>query len=310
MVVFKRIFQGLYFVCLVLSRVFFFIPKLFFLLLKKVFKTHNFDSIISHFSKRQNQPEFILLIFVYVIAGWAVIKNFYVVPIEIVNTEEYISTEDNIVEEDIILDEPEKITTNLYQHYGNFSLNKINFKSLRQTNSDFVVWLSVDGTNINYPVVQTDNNDFYLTHDFDKINSVGGWPFMDYRNSFDMSDYNTVFYGHNMLNKTSFGSFSNVFGQAWRENSNHIIVVLTKEKKYFYKIFSAYYISPEVYYLKTKFSSDNEYKKFIETIQKRSIIDLNVDVSSRDKIITLSTCTDDNTGRKVIHAKLISSVNR
>jgi sortase B len=80
---------------------------------------------------------------------------------------------------------------------------------------------------------------------------------------------------------------------------------LTNSALYTYEIFSAYYIRPENYYLQTNIS-DEYYLEFINTIKERSIIEFNVEVGINDKIITLSTCTDDNTGRKVIHAKLIS----
>ena len=87
----------------------------------------------------------------------------------------------------------------------------IDFNSLLGVNDQVVGWLSVDTTNINYPIVQTKNNDYYLNHDINKSLSGSGWTFMDYRNNPDMSDDNTIFYGHNLLNKTAFGSIDNIF---------------------------------------------------------------------------------------------------
>ena len=72
-----------------------------------------------------------------------------------------------------------------------------------------------------------------------------------------------------------------------------------------WKIFSIYTINPEVYYLKTYFESDKEHTIFLNTLKNRSIYDFQEDVSSDDKIITLSTCTDDGTKRIVIHAKMV-----
>ena len=156
----------------------------------------------------------------------------------------------------------------------------------------------VDGTSINYPVVQSSDNEYYLNHNYEKYLSTEGWIFMDYRNSINMDNNNTIFYGHNLTNKTSFGSLSNVFSDDWFNNSNHYIVVLTENKKYVYEIFSYYIIEPESYYL----NNNIDYS----ILKNRSLRDFNVSLESNDKIITLSTCTDDNKNRRVVHAKLIN----
>ena len=69
----------------------------------------------------------------------------------------------------------------------------IDFKGLKKENSDTVAWIQVNGTNINYPVTHTTNNDFYLNHDVNKNLKLSGWVFMDYRNAGDLSDDNSIF---------------------------------------------------------------------------------------------------------------------
>ena len=69
-------------------------------------------------------------------------------------------------------------------------------------NKEIVSWISVYSTNINYPIVKSDNNEFYLNHNINKSYDSSGWTFMDYRNNSDLSDFNTIFYGHNLINKT------------------------------------------------------------------------------------------------------------
>ena len=128
---------------------------------------------------------------------------------------------------------------------------------------------------------------------------------MDYRNSSIMDNKNTVIYGHNLINKTAFGSLSSLFTDKWFNNSNHKIIIYTLDGNYTFEIFSVYYKEPESYYLNTNFSSDNDYLFFLKSLKSRSIYDFNVELNSEDKIITLSTCTDNNKGRKVVHAKLI-----
>ena len=202
------------------------------------------------------------------------------------------------------------LETNLFRIYGKKDINSIDFSELYKVNKEIVSWISVDSTNINYPIVKSDNNEFYLNHNINKSYDSNGWTFMDYRNSIDMSDYNTIYYGHNLLNMTAFGSIANVFTDDWVKNSNHSIIVVTDEMQYVYKIFSAYYINPEVYYLQTVFYSDSDYQKFLNTLSSRNIINIDNSVSISDKIITLSTCTEDNKGRKVVHAKLVASRKR
>lgn len=333
---FKMTIKGFYFLCSLLSKGFYFYPKQFFLLLKKIFKTNKLDSIIKYYEKRQNQPEYCLLLILYFIAVITLVKILYVKPQEVVKNDIDIDINDNInvndqedIDDEVVdndipddsIDESDNsnnssnnsgivIDTNPYRNFAKTSLNNVNIKDLKKSNSDTVAWISVDGTNINYPIVQTRDNDYYLDHSFDKSYKKTGWTFMDYRNSIDMSDHNTIFYGHNLLNKTAFGSVGNIFTDEWVSSSNHTIVVLTEKRQYVYKIFSAYYIDPEIYYLQNVFYSDSEYQSFLNTLSSRSIIKVDNSVSIDDKIITLSTCTEDNQGRKVVHAKLISSSKR
>ena len=196
--------------------------------------------------------------------------------------------------------------TNIYRRYGKLSINTIDFTELKKVNNEVVAWLMVDGTNVNYPIVQTTDNDYYLNHDFLGRLKASGWTYMDYRNHSDMSDMNTIFYGHNLLNKTGFGSLSNVFTNEWFQESNHYVVVRNENRKYVYQVFSCYTIEPEIYYLQTNFYTNRDYQEFLDTLIERSIYDFKMEVGLDDKIITLSTCTDDAKGRRVIHAKLVS----
>lgn len=219
-----------------------------------------------------------------------------------VNNDNYQENYDIVVPE---VEESKNFDKSLFKYYGNMQLNQVNIKELRTANSKIVGWLVVDGTNINYPILQTGDNDYYLNNNINDVNDSSGWPFMDYRNNSGMSDDNTIFYGHNLLNNTSFGSISKIFTTNWFNNSSHKIIYLTDNALYTYEIFSVYYINPENYYLQINLS-ENSYSKFIEKLKFRSTIDFGVNVDINDKIITLSTCTNDNTGRKVVHAKLIS----
>lgn len=195
---------------------------------------------------------------------------------------------------------------NDYWDYINVPYIDVNFNSLLQKNSDTVAWLKVEGTNVNYPVVQTTDNSYYLSHDYRKNANAGGWIFGDYRANFKDFKKNTIIYGHNLNNKTMFGSIpDSVLSSRWQKNeSNHIIKMSTPTSNTIWKIFSVYTIEPETYYLKTAFSTDS-FQEFINTIKNRSVYDFNTDITTNDKILTLSTCDNIGTKRVVVHAKLV-----
>ncbi len=180
----------------------------------------------------------------------------------------------------------------------------VDFKKLKSENSDVVAYIKVNNTNIEYPIVKTSNNNFYLNHSFDKSKNSRGWIFADYKNKFDNTDKNIVIYGHNMRDGSMFGSLKNILKEEWYNNSENIKIILTTEnEEIFYEVFSVYKIETEDYYIKTDFSTDSEYHKFLNIIKDRSIKNFNVKVNTSDKILTLSTCANNNKYRVVLHAK-------
>ena len=183
----------------------------------------------------------------------------------------------------------------------------IDFDSLKQKNSDTIAWLKVNGTNIEYPVVKTTNNDFYMTHSFDKNYNSAGWVFMDYKDKFNGTDNNMVIYGHNRRDGSMFGTLKNILTEEWQNNTdNFSILLITENEKSEYKVFSVYRKEKEDYYITTNFGTDNKFKEFIDVIKSRSVKDFNVNVSIEDHILTLSTCADNNKYRVVLHAKKIT----
>ena len=180
----------------------------------------------------------------------------------------------------------------------------VDFKRLKEQNNETVAWIKVNNTNVEYPVLRATNNSFYLNHSFDKSKNSAGWIFADYRNKFDGTDKNIIIYGHNMRDDSMFGSLKNILNSAWYDNEeNTNITLYTENEKSIYKVFSIYKIESEDYYIKTEFSNDNEFEKFIETLKKRSIKNFNIDISKEDSILTLSTCANNNKYRVVLHAK-------
>ena len=183
----------------------------------------------------------------------------------------------------------------------------VNLNYYSQKNSETVAWIQINGTKINYPVVQHSDNDFYLEHDFYKRNTKNGWIFGDYRNNFENFNNNTIIYGHNLINGTMFGTLPKLLNKNWFSNpNNHYIKLSTKNTNTVWQIFSVYKITPTTDYLQTRFNSTFAYQDFLNTLKNRSEYKFNLDLNYTDKIITLSTCDNTGTKRVAIHAKLIN----
>ncbi len=180
--------------------------------------------------------------------------------------------------------------------------------SLITVNDDTVGWLKIKNTEIDYPTVQGKDNKYYLTQDFRKKKSLSGWVFMDARNKKDMSDDNTIIYGHNRYESAvMFGTLKNIRNKDWLEKKdNHIINFDTLYGDFKYQIFSYYTIPPVEDYLRIIYENDLDRLEFYKMIQERSEHNFEVTLSNEDKIITLSTCENGGFKRFVVHAKLIS----
>lgn len=183
---------------------------------------------------------------------------------------------------------------------------KIDFKKLKEINNEVVAWLKVNGTEIEYPVVQTKDNKYYLKRNLEKKYNIAGWVFLDYKNKLDNTDKNIVIYGHNVKDNSMFGSLKNVLTEEWFNNEqNHIIEFITESENQKYQVFSVYKIEKEDYYINTEFNS-SEFSSFIKEIEQRSIKKFDIKVTEEDTILTLSTCDTNDDYRVVLHAKKIS----
>lgn len=192
-----------------------------------------------------------------------------------------------------------------YWDYVKMKLIDVNFDELQKRNNQTVGWIQVGGTNINYPFVQTDNNDYYLTHDFDKQYNAAGWVYMDYRNNPYGNNRNTIIYGHSRLDQTMFGSLKNILTNGWLNNTdNYIVRLSTESENTLWQVFSVYHVPTTNDYLQTSFNNDQQYQEFLDMLKNRSAHNFNANVNSNDRILTLSTCYG-YTDRVVLHAKLI-----
>ncbi len=180
------------------------------------------------------------------------------------------------------------------------------FEKLKEINNDTVGWLTVNNTKIDYPVVQSTDNDYYLYRDYYKNKNRHGWIYMDYRNNIeDLSD-NTIIFGHNLANQKMFGTLRYVTNPSWyKKSSNQIITFNTTKANMKWQIISIYKIPVTNDYLVANFASSEDKLNFLDMITQRSIYNFNATYDENTKIITLSTCSNGSKDRLVVHAKLI-----
>lgn len=169
------------------------------------------------------------------------------------------------------------------------------FNQLEQINEETVAWIEVEKTNISYPIVQTTNNSYYLTHSFDKSKNINGWIFLNNENSNNFSDQNTIIFAHNSLFKPLRNLYNGDYG------NNIRITIYQRNQVLTYQVFSVYLIDPN----NTKIIETKLDEKTLTQVREYSKIDFNIDVLEKDYILTLSTCYNDSTKRVIVHAKQI-----
>lgn len=297
------------------------IPKYFILGIKAIFGKKEKKST----SKQNKKLSIAMLclsmcvyfISVFLISKWSVqqLKVKYLNE-DIINSTEIIEHEEENEQNNIDngdTNEPNETSNNSHVYYPNdywdylnVPFMDVNFNELLEKNPDTVGWIKIDGTKVNYPVVQAEDNDYYLSHAFNKNSNIAGWIFADYRVNFEEFGKNTIIYGHNMNNKTMFGSVPSMLYNSYLNNSgNYFIKISTPTCNTVWKVFSIYTIDPEVYYLKTNFKSVS-FSEWVGKIKGRSIYNFGIDVSEDDKVLTLSTCDNTGTKRIAVHAKMIN----
>ena len=185
--------------------------------------------------------------------------------------------------------------------------------ALKTQNSDFVGWITIPDTKVDYPVVHTVDNEFYLNHSFQKEYLRAGSIFADYRNSKSLlKNRNTVLYGHNMMSGSMFGCISDFFSRSYFME-NRYIYIYTSDGIFVYQTFSIrrVKINKDVSYITTFFSNDEDFLNFANRMMTASAVKLNdVTFTETDRILTLSTCTDSGNAneRYCLQAKLVSIV--
>lgn len=262
----------------------------------------------------------IILICIFLLYNWNIennenaniannLINEFIIEYPNINNDNYNNNSNN----NIINDDNNKNNINSDNNIANSNNTSINnklievdFDKLLKQNENTVGWIKVNNTNINFPIVQYNNNSFYLKHNFKNEYNSAGWIFADYRNNFEILDKNTIIYGHNRRNNTMFSNLKSLLNPSWFNNeANNYFTFITKDSTYTAQIFSVYKINENILNLPNSFETENQFYETINDYKQKSIYNFDLDVSYEDNIITLCTCDNNNKYRIVVHAKLV-----
>lgn len=181
------------------------------------------------------------------------------------------------------------------------------FNELLEGNTDVAGWITIEGTKIDYPILQATDNVTYLNRNFYQDDSIAGSIFLDYRNDLNTLDLNTIIYGHRMKDGSMFQHLTKFEDEEFF-NKHRIVGLETLYDSYEAEIFSVYLTTTDFDYIQTEFSSKEDFANLLTDIKEKSMFNANIEVDENDQIITLSTCDytlDPDEGRLVVHAKMI-----
>lgn len=214
--------------------------------------------------------------------------------INISNADEYLQSEF------IISDDSDENVQNKDKSKNRGGL-KINWSKLIKCNSDVIAWIYIPDTHINYPILQGDFNEEYLSRDIHKNYLKSGSIFADSSNKRPFVDFNTIIYGHNLMNSSMFSDLEKYSKLTFADAHPNVYIYTPDGKCSEYKVFSFYKVNAaddKVY--NTDVDNKTEY---VKSAKEHSNIESDIDESKISNIITLSTCTNiDYDERYVLHA--------
>ena len=200
----------------------------------------------------------------------------------------------------------EKLTVSVYN--PNLEFKKSQMTNYTTEHIDTFAWIKVPNTRIDYPVMQTTDNDFYLRHTPTGTYLESGSVFADFRNNPNLiKNFNTIMYGHNMKNGTMFNDVTKYLKEDFFLE-NPTIELYTTDGIYTYEVFAIYQARMDDDYIRTDFSTYEEFVEFAEKIEGRSMYSRgDIKFTKHDHILTLSTCTNVlQRDRYALHARLVT----
>ena len=168
--------------------------------------------------------------------------------------------------------------------------SSIDFAALQAEYPGVVGWLKMDDVDISYPIMQSEDNDYYLYYGPDGNPNIDGSIFMDYRNR-SFNDLHVLLYGHNMLDESMFGQLDEYVSEEFYNKGTGAFTIFTPEASYRYKIFAVDIVSPTDDVYQTGYQNPQVFDAFVKQLEENSLYDTGVKVSGSDHVVTLSTCS-------------------
>ncbi len=189
-------------------------------------------------------------------------------------------------------------------HSQSFPDMSVDFDKLLSENPDVAGWLWIEDTDISYPIMRGEDNNQYLYTGYNKLHTSSGSIFMDYKNSADFLDFNTVIYGHNMKNGTMFGSLKKYEAQEFFDR-HPSVYIFTPDEDYKYTVFSAYKTESDSDSYTFTFETQQDMQDYIKLLCENSLVNSELIPKTDDRLIMLSTCTSVvRNQRFVVHGVL------
>lgn len=179
------------------------------------------------------------------------------------------------------------------------------YQEMKALNPDYIGWIIIEGTQINYPIVQASDNDYYLHRLFDGTENFSGTLFADYRCEDSFGSGNTIIHGHNMKNGSMFAGLLK-YREEWFYNSHKTFSVYTEEGEIVYEVFAIYATDPISTSYVVDFGSDEEYVNWMNAMYEQSTVKPAVDLNADTRVLTLSTCVNNSANRLIIQARRIT----
>ena len=182
---------------------------------------------------------------------------------------------------------------------------KVNFDPLLAQNGDIIAWVYCPGTQINYPVAQSRDNDYYLRRLLDGSRNTAGTIFADYRNAPDFTDFNTLIYGHNMRNDTMFGTLEEYADQAYYE-AHPVWYLLTPAANYKVTLVAGYSVSE--YDGIFSIGKNGQQREHLEKLMEKSVFNSGLEIGDTDRLVSFSTCVRGDDDSRFILTGILEEI--
>ncbi len=205
------------------------------------------------------------------------------------------------------LNEQEPVEEKLFLPEDAPAWNHIDFEKLHEISGNVVAWIELPGIDASYPVMQAEDNEYYLHRDINGDYLFAGSIFMDRYNDPKLRNMNTIIYGHNMNDRSMFGKLREYRNKEFYDGCPYFWIY-TDEFSYLYQIFSVHPASDGSSTFTVKFIDADSFDSWLNKMKNSSEVSNDITPNITDQIVTLSTCTGINSEKQVVQGILIAEV--